>query len=44
MEKSWFEMKDYRKRDLNKNAWIPLRASQTLIKEGKCGYDTYTRF
>ena len=39
--KTWFEMKDIRKRRLADAVWIPLRVSDHLIREGKWGYVGY---
>lgn len=43
MKAEWFEMKEIRKRRLGDAVWIPLRAEETLIKEGKFGYPGYRR-
>ncbi len=41
MEQSWFEMPDVRRRRFSTKTWIPLRASQQLIREGNLGYPGY---
>lgn len=37
MGQTWFEMKDIRRSDLAKKAWIPLRAAQGIRSTGKPG-------
>jgi hypothetical protein len=41
MERSWFDMYDLRKRKFDKFVWIPLRAIQYKVKEGKYGFIGY---
>jgi hypothetical protein len=41
VDKTWFEMKDIRKRRLADAVWIPLRISDHLTREGKWGYVGY---
>lgn len=41
MNKAWFEMKDLRKKEFNRNVWIPLRAVQTIEESGRYGYAGY---
>jgi len=38
MDQSWFEMADIRRRKFASTAWIPLRASNPICKEGKWGH------
>src|SRR5271165_4308366 len=38
MEKSWFDLKEIRKRRLADAVWIPLRASELVEKTGTYGY------
>ena len=38
MEKSWFDLKEIRKRRLVDAVWIPLRASELVEKAGTYGY------
>ena len=41
MTESWFEMKDLKKRKLDKSVWIPLRSEKSIrnnIEHGKIGY------
>ena len=37
----WFEFNDLKTKKYNKSVWIPLRASQDIISNGKFGYDGY---
>ena len=41
MKPDWFEMKEVRKRRFANAVWIPLRVSETIIKEGEYGYPGY---
>jgi hypothetical protein len=41
MDQSWFEMRDVRRRFFAKAVWIPLRASQVVLEEGRYGYVGY---
>ena len=41
MKADWFEMKEFRKRRVADAVWIPLRAVETIIKEGEYGYPGY---
>ncbi len=41
MDKTWFEMKDIRKRRISDAVWIPLRVSERITHEGSYGYVGY---
>jgi hypothetical protein len=41
MKADWFEMKEIRRRRIADAVWIPLRAIETIIKEGEYGYPGY---
>lgn len=41
MNQTWFEMQDLRRRRLNNSVWIPLKANEYVIQEGKFGYLGY---
>ncbi len=41
MDKTWFEMKEIRKRHLSDAVWVPLRVSESLIDEGTYGFVGY---
>lgn len=41
MNQDWFEMKDVRRRRLTTSVWIPLRAVQTIEKQGSYGYEGF---
>lgn len=41
MNQDWFEFKELEKRFYDNAVWIPLRASITVISQGKYGYDGY---
>jgi hypothetical protein len=43
MKADWFEMKEIRRRRIADAVWIPLRAVETLIEEGKYGYPRYRK-
>jgi hypothetical protein len=38
MNQDWFEMKDIRQRRLTKSVWVPLRAINTIKRNGSYGY------
>lgn len=40
-EKAWFEMTDIRRRSITKSVWIPIRASNKLLSQGRYGYEGY---
>ncbi|HZL59176.1 MAG TPA: hypothetical protein VFC38_05705 [Stellaceae bacterium] len=41
MDKTWFEMKDIRKRRIADAVWIPLRVSRHITRDGTYGYAGY---
>ncbi|NSZ66424.1 hypothetical protein G6L16_026000 (plasmid) [Agrobacterium tumefaciens] len=41
MDKTWFEMKDVRKRRLSEAVWVPLRASNPIQRQGSYGHIGY---
>jgi hypothetical protein len=41
MDKTWFEMKEHRKRRIADAVWIPLRATEYKEKKGRYGYVGY---
>ncbi|CAM4460952.1 MAG: hypothetical protein LEGION0403_FIIPPAGN_02361 [Legionella sp.] len=41
MDKEWFEMRDIRRKKFNGTVWIPLRAAEYKINDGKYGYEDY---
>jgi hypothetical protein len=40
-DQAWFEMRDIRRRPISGWVWVPLRVSQTIMENGKYGYDGY---
>src|SRR5688500_14449201 len=43
MTQQWFEMPEIRRRKLASSVWIPLRASEVIIQEGRFGYAGYRK-
>lgn len=41
MDKTWFEMKEIRKRRMSNAVWLPLRVSDRMTHEGTYGYVGY---
>ena len=41
MDKTWFELNEYRRRRVANAVWIPLRASEHIEKKGQYGYVGY---
>jgi len=41
MQKEWFELQDYIRQKADKQVWVPLRCSRSLIKEGELGYQGF---
>lgn len=41
IDQDWFEMPNIRRRTFAKSVWIPLRAINSIRKEGKLGYEGY---
>ena len=41
--RDWFEMRDLRRRPVSGFVWIPLRASQEISKNGRYGFDGFSR-
>ena len=42
MDQSWFEMRDLRKRKLDKSVWVPLRAEKEIRNSVQFGFIDYT--
>lgn len=42
MDQSWFEMRDLRKRKLDKSVWVPLRAEKEIRNSVRFGFIDYT--
>lgn len=43
MDKTWFELKEYRRRRIADAVWIPLRTTEYIEKKGRYGYVGYKK-